>query len=448
MNDLALKLLAIGLSFSVFFQCYLIKRKVGTYLFPPCIFSMAWFVFTICPLIFLWQIPVNPLGMAYILICTLVFSLSALPFNWAKAYKLNSKKCKNDLKVFDTKFLKYCFFISIALAILFAMLAAIENGFSLQKMIFSVMETSNDYARKRIWGKIEYTSLGKLSTMFVYSAAAMGGFIYYLESNRYYKNIFLAISFLPALYVMLTQSSKVVLFISLSYFIGSNVLMKLQSNQLKLFDKKILIKFLIYGLILIVPIIISVISRGNDLLIGVSALDLLLHSFNSYLLGSFFAFSDFFASYLGFDSLVEYAHNVNYWGRYTFKPLFDAIDMGAVFPVGIFSEQYKITGLINTNIYTIFRGLIYDYGLFGSVVFIFISGLIINSAFYKLLCDKENFFLSIIFITSIVFIFFADLMSLFMARYTLPVFVLLYVILKLNRHFYQIDRLNSPQDGK
>jgi len=276
----------------------------------------------------------------------------------------------------------------------------------------------------------------------------MGGFIYYLESNRYYKNIFLAISFLPALYVMLTQSSKVVLFISLSYFIGSNVLMKLQSNQLKLFDKKILIKFLIYGLILIVPIIISVISRGNDLLIGVSALDLLLHSFNSYLLGSFFAFSDFFASYLGFDSLVEYAHNVNYWGRYTFKPLFDAMDMGAVFPVGIFSEQYKITGLINTNIYTIFRGLIYDYGLFGSVVFIFISGLIINSAFYKLLCDKENFFLSIFFITSIVFIFFTDLMSLFMARYTLPVFVLLYVILKLNRHFYQIDRLNSPQDGK
>jgi len=448
MNDLTLKLLAIFLSFAIFLQSYCMKRKVGTYLFPPCIFSMAWFIFTIFPLLLLFQIPVNPLGIGYILICSLTFSLSALPFNWQKAYQLNTRKSQNDLRLFDSQFIKYCFFFSLILAIVFAMVDATKNGFDLYKMIFQVMETSNDYARRRNWGQLNYTLFGKLSIMFVYSSASMGGFLYYRETNKFIKNLLLILSFSPALYVMLTQSSKIVLFISIAYFIGSNLLIKIIANDLNIFDKKLFIKIFSYALVLIIPIIISVISRGNLLLVGISTTGLLMHSFNSYILGSFFAFSDFFANYLGFHSLIEYSHQYNYWGRYTFKPFYDAIGFETTFPLGTFGEQYKIINVINTNIYTIFRGLIYDFGIFGSIFFIFISGLVINGGFYKLMCDRENNFLGVFFITSIVFIFFSDLLSLFMARYTLPVFILLYLILKLNRNLSKMHHSKLPKEGK
>lgn len=432
LSDLTLKFICIFISCSIFYQSYLIKNRVGTYLFPPAIFSLAWFAFSIFPLLLLISVPVNPAGIVYILICTLFFSLSATPFNWKNAYELNALKGGDILGKLNSNFLRYCLFISIILSVVCALLSASENGFDIREMLFKFMKVSNEYAEKRIGGGLQYTYIGKFATMFIYSSASLGGLLFFAEKKEFYKNLFLLMALLPAVFVMLTQSSKVVLYIAIAYFFASNMLMMVLKNDLNIFNKRFFIRLLSYALIFSIPIVISTISRVNNLLIGVDASKLLFHSFNSYVLGSFFSFSDFFASYLGFPSLLSYVHQDHFWGRYTVKPLFDALGYGADFPVGIYIEQYRVVDVMNTNIFTIFRGLIYDFGVFGSLLAIFISGLIINGVFYRLLCDKDNIFASVFFITSIVFIFFSNLMSLFMARYTLPVFLFVYIALKLN----------------
>jgi len=446
MQEIIFKMLLVMISFCFYFQSKLIKGKVGTYLFPPCIFSMAWFFFTIFPLLFLPQIVVSLFGIAYIFTCTLAFSLSAIPFNWKLAYEKNATRSWHYLNEINSPFIKYCFYGSVTLAILFTIIAAMNNGFDFHRIFFNLMEVSKDYARKREAGQINYAFAGKVSVMFMYGSSALGALLYCVNANKFYKNFILVFSLIPALYVMLTQSSKIVLIIAIFYFIASNLLFNILSNKLEIFNKKIIIKIFFCGLILILPVVVSIIARGNNLLGNIGIFNLLLHSFNSYVLGSFLAFSDFFANYLGFPSLIDYEHHQQFWGRYTVKSIFDFLNMGSQFPVGIYSEQYKIDNLINTNIYTIFRGLIYDFGIFGSIVFIFLIGLVINGFFYRLLSDEQNIFAAVFFITSIVFILFTDLMSLFMARYTFLVFAFLYFVLKCNALIYKIPTFT--QDGK
>lgn len=155
----------------------------------------------------------------------------------------------------------------------------------------------------------------------------------------------------------------------------------------------------------------------------------------SYTCGQIYAFSDFFSNYLGFKTEINYIHTYNSYGLFTFRSISDLIRTAHPFPVGIFEDSFSYSNGIATNIFTIFRGLIYDFGLVGTICFMFIFGLVIHAFFYRLLFFRNSFLACASFIITVVFIQFSYLMSLFMARYAFLILGGLFIILWANNKY-------------
>jgi hypothetical protein len=80
-------------------------------------------------------------------------------------------------------------------------------------------------------------------------------------------------------------------------------------------------------------------------------------------------------------------------------------------PLGVYDEFFEIDGVLITNIYTAFRGLIFDFGLFGSLLFAVLAGLIANLSFYFLLCKRFAVIPVVIFIYMVGLIYQSYLVS-------------------------------------
>jgi len=86
---------------------------------------------------------------------------------------------------------------------------------------------------------------------------------------------------------------------------------------------------------------------------------------------SYFAFSDWFEHHV-FDkpSSVTYSDPPGRtWGYWTFMVFGRIIHPEYELPPGYFDEYIEIGSVLQTNIFTMFRGLIYDFGLVGSLAF-------------------------------------------------------------------------------
>jgi len=438
MIEISEKLLAILFSLLIFGQAYLIRRTFGTFLIPAALFSLAWFLYTIIPLIVLFNVPVNPLSIFYILICVSAFSLSSLPFNWFNALKKNELKTTSDYNQFNSKFIHYLFYISIFSSIIFTIAGAVSNGFDPYSMVFDLMKTSGQYATMRGHGELDYGNLGRLSIFFTYTTPILGGFISHHQKNKVSQLTILLLAFTPSLFLMLTQSTKLILFISIGFYCAAIFLMKIYSKKLELFNWHLILKF--FGLILLVFPLISISFLSRD---GFSDFDdaekiiaQLNTSVNSYAFGQIYAFSDFFTHYLGFDTELNYDDSFNSYGYYTFKSILDSLGGDKEFPIGIFEEGYSYKNVVATNIYTIFRGLIYDFGGVGAICFMFAFGLLIHTFFYRVLNARNSWFACSVFIVSVAFIEFTYLMSIFMARYAYLILVALGIILWANNKYW------------
>ena len=108
--------------------------------------------------------------------------------------------------------------------------------------------------------------------------------------------------------------------------------------------------------------------------------DALWHLGASYAFGHLYAFSDWFTHYVGNPSANRYASESAGYGFYTFMTFFKAFGDTRHVPVGIYDEFFEYKDVLITNIYTIFRGLITDFGLIGTIVYMFVSGYVFHLA--------------------------------------------------------------------
>ncbi|MEW6088367.1 MAG: O-antigen polymerase [bacterium] len=428
------KLLAIVFSVMMLVQAFVIRLAVGTYIIPAAIFSLAWFVYTFFPLVILFNVPINPFSILYIFLCTLAFSLSALPFNWSNAFKANETKksvCEPQL---DSKFIRCCLYISIVLSIVFSTYSMVLNGYDLKSIFFDPIATSGRFAAMRGTKGLEYGIIGTLSVFFTYIAPVLGGFVSYSQKTRSWKMVFLALSLTPALYIMVTQSSKLVLFVASSLYLASILLMKIYAGKTNLFKISYMPKSIGIIFLLLPLVLISFISREGYFDSGnlSRTIGLLRFAITSYTLGEIYAFSDFFSFYVGMESVSTFLDDFNSFGYYTFASIFNTFGITRVFSPGIYMETGHFDNVFETNIFTIFRGLIYDFGGLGSFIFIFCFGLVVHAFFYRLLSRQNSRLASVVFITSIVFIVTSYLFSVFLARYMFLNGLGLYIILLVN----------------
>lgn len=434
MPDYLDKLLAILFSFLILGQGYLVRRVVGTWIFPACLFAIFWFIYTAVPLIFFFTVPVQPMALAYIFVCTCAFSLSSVAFNWKFAFKRNREKPNVAAECFNSGLMRQIFYWSSGLSIALIIISSAINGMDLYSMIFKMFESAAMYTEKRYGDELDDNLFGRVATLLMYVSPIVGGFLYYDSRSTLGKFLIVVVAASPSLFIMVTQSSKGALFLAMVFFYAAILIRKLYADDLVLFKPGVVRQMAFYMLLLLPILTVSFLSRGlyamddNNLVYAA-----LVRYFASYTSGHMYAFSDWFTHYMGEPTRQVYTDHFYSYGNYTFMAIFKMLGISATFPQGVFDEYFSHKNVIESNIYTMFRGLIYDFGGAGGVLFMFVSGLVLHYSFYRMLTSVLAPFACAIFICSLGYYYTSFIISLLMWNSVYVTAVLVALLLYWNK---------------
>ncbi len=437
MDELLAKLLAVAFSLLILWQAWVVKRVVGTWLFPACFFGLFWFLFTFLPLLTLWWIPVDPLPIAYILISCVLFSVGALPYDWRKIYDVYAKYSgcvkRNDFCIYGSWLIKSAFLASAFGAIVCLIANALFQGFTITDLLFRFLESSARYAVMRYSEEIQSNIFGQLSILLTYLAVTLGGMLIAASSGTKRRAWIIWWSFTPSVLVMLAQSAKGLFLLSIGMFLGAMWVVRIRQGEVLLFSHTAIMRSSKWIVLVIPLIVLSFMSRGlyssDDTAFIVSQL---ARYFASYTCGHLYAFSDWFGAYIGENSMQSYVDQVGNYGFYTFMSVFKLFGSEKVTPMGTYDEYFEYGSILITNIYTAYRGLILDFGLIGSLIFSLISSVVFHLGFACLLTSKRPTFSLAMFVYMIAYIYNSFLISSLMWNSIYAGFLLLWGLLYVN----------------
>jgi oligosaccharide repeat unit polymerase len=423
--------LALLFSILILLNAFGMRRLVGTWLFPACIFAVFWFLFTFLPLAALTDLPIDPRGTAFILCFTLAFSASSLAgFRWRWAFKQNELKAAPE-EYFNTRFLRTTLAASSALALVCFAINMRIQGFSFSDLFLHSIETAASYSSRR--GQYELTPniASKIELTFAYLAATLGGLLFGSSKSRRQAALAMTGAFLPAIASLLLESAKGLLFQFIALFFGCVLVTRLFKRKLYLMNASDARRVALAILILVPLTAVSFLSRG---LFGVSDASVVAQElpryFASYAFGHLYAFSDWLSFSTGGQSTVNYAADPSGHGFYTFTPLFKLF--GSTREAPAFDDVFVGGNILLGNIYTMFRGLILDFGIVGSMVYAFLSGVVIHLGFYYLLVKRRPVISVAFFIYVIGYFYSSALISFFMYNITPASIALLSLCLAMN----------------
>jgi len=428
------KCLALVFSLMILGQAYLVRRYVGTWLFPACLFGLFWFGYTFVPLAILFWVPVNPYAVAFLFLCTLAFSMGSLFFDWKTAFVRNGQKCETATLVYGSPFLKRTFYLLALASIAFLILDLFEQGFTLQELFFDLQVSAATYANMLYSEDLTINNFARLGIVCTFLGAILGGFLFPCTSRKAERWFILALSFLPAALVAITQTAKGLLFLSIVFFYAGLLVYRVSVGKLRLAEKGSL-KLLVPGMaVLILIVTTAFIWRGLSKIEDRDELMSRLTSyFASYSCGHLYGFSDWFAFMIGRHSELTYAHEGTSYGFYTFMSLFQLMGSHKLVPMGVFDDYYTYGDLLTGNIYTMFRGLILDFGFAGSVLFMFLTGVLLHKTFHVMLLKKRPVFTVAMFVFAVGYFYSSFVTSALSANRTYVAFALLWIILQMNK---------------
>ncbi|WP_434675145.1 O-antigen polymerase [Pseudomonas sp. D3-10] len=382
----------INFFLSVFFLigAWSSKKAFSVWLNPVSIFSLFWFFYTAFPLVVAFEAPVNPLAIVYILFFCLSFSLSGYMFPWRVALARNENK-PNAAYYFNRPLMVAAFYGAAGFAVLMNFLGVLQQGISIDQLISNPIAVGGIYAGKRYSGEIVSNVFSQLGLQSSYYAAVFGGLIYGSRGSVKGKKKFLVLAFLPALLVMFLQSAKGLFFFSIFLFLGGLLVTRLYNKNYTLINYSGLRVLSMYGLLVFPVVLASFLSRGiyelDDTSLILNRLRYYLVTYSSVHLP---AFSDWFSERYLNESSMTYRHDFLTMGFYTFMSFFHLAGDERGLPMGIYDEFYTYGDYVKGNLFTVFRGLINDFGLFGSFVFAFVVGVFCNLSYWRLLTCRNS----------------------------------------------------------
>ena len=425
------KIGSIIVSFLFLGNYFIGSRILKSKLHPSILFSLFWFFFTFIPEFFLFDYKTNLFSEIYIYILSLILIIPAILGFYYKPKSI----IKSSDKIDSNKFRILLKLFSI-ISILTSFSLVIVNGFSLSEILSNFMITSGAFAAKRGKIGIEYGLIGVLNVSTTYVSSAIGGYLIGLNYEAKKRSVSdYLFAFAPALFLMLIESQKLIFIISLGYIMGGLFLYFNLSNK-KIYLMPIIRKLLILIIILVPFILISFVTRdhfhqldfGSDIFYQYLYRDIV-----NYFLSEIFAFSDFFTYYVGYSSQLAYQTTSDFPGEYTFFSVVKMFGFAESVLPGFYNEVYQLGDLTPAMIFTIFRGVLQDFGIVGSFFVFFGIGIFFDMVM-RFVCSSGNYVLAnVLYISSVVFILFSYILSLFMARFSFLVALLLYLSFKISQ---------------
>jgi oligosaccharide repeat unit polymerase len=427
------KIIAIIFSLGILSIGILVAKWLKTFLNPTTIFCFFWFLYTFFPLIFVINVPVNALSIIFIFIALLFFSISIIFFKWNIAFVKNQLKRELESNLFSNSFMINMNHLMFIIIIICLIIDIYIQGFTIFDFTGNFFESSNKFMVKRYSDEIIPNPFSQILNILNYSLNILGGIVLGSKiENKKTKIKLLIINILPAAIITLTQAAKGTILLSIVLFFSGILISRVFKHNLELTNKKTN-KLLFWASIsLLIILLISFLSRGLYELEGSDLISTLKYNFNSYAFGHIYAFSDWFSFYLFSESMEDYVFNGHTNGFYTFMSIFKAFGDTTFVPPGVFTEYFSYNNILQTNIYTFFRGTITDFGIFGSFIFCFFLGLISNFTYYCILYFKKPIWSISLFSILLGFYYTSFIISLFIWKSVFITILVVSVILKIN----------------
>lgn len=269
----------------------------------------------------------------------------------------------------DTTKLAIIMLLLSGLGMLAAVQLIVSKGFGLNSLlsVSSYVNMANQLSIDRYTGG----SISGIITILLamgYAGALCGGLLFASTKSPLLRGIAL-LSILPLLVFTIVYTTRATTLYGLIMFASSNIVGKaLQERpKLKLFNRTNIILGLV-GLIVIPGLfLVTQIARAGIDGANLEIILKVLHHLRSWFAGNVSGFSVWIDN--------QFQPEAPNWGLYTFSGIFDLLGIEkrapGVFKTMVFIEPERINA---TNIYTLFRFLIADFGIIGTILVMYIIG--------------------------------------------------------------------------
>lgn len=382
------RLAAIAFSLGILGIAFLHRRLSGTWATPGAMFCAFWFLFSFIPLIALFSVPINPAAVAYILLGCVAFSIPDLLTNWRPAFQRNAALAVSRRPFLQSPIIHATFIIAFFTSNACILLDLMLQNVSFSNIFFQFFETSNNLLARRYAGEWSVNLYGQIGIVMAYLCVTFGGLVHAQTCSPSRRWAVLIMVMTPPIFIMLISAAKGTFVLAIAILLGAHLVHRVLTGKQPHVDVAALALQLKY-LVFVAPLlVVSFLSRGLH-----SAGDAgfiirkIRNNFAVYAFWHIYAFSDWFTFRINQSSLQDYTLEPPSLGYFTFMPLFEMFGSAKTVPPGVYDE-YLSVGEFSGNIYTIFRGLITDFGLVGGLLFLLVTGALFNLAYRRMLTSR------------------------------------------------------------
>lgn len=400
------------------------------YLSPIKVFVYFWGIqIILCLILFGDTVIWNYTGLIWIMVllmaCNFISVITVRKI--ARGYVANGK---SKVKKFQPFLIKHklsniFLIILILVGLLYAAMLIQKYGFSIRNLfdLSKLLEMNNSIAVQRYSGTSESGVASKLLLIFVYAAPMCGGYsLFYAEDKR---TVVLSImTFIPELIVLLTENTKAPMIGCVIFFVSGWLVANMAKNgQIKKFKFKTVVIALTVAIGLVALLAMTMMLRLGRW--DLNAYATVQTKMANYAFGHIPAFDNWFGNNLGD---LPYS-----FGLQTFVGIFSFIGISAR-NQGIYLDNY-VGGALATNVYTYFRGLVEDFGVVGSILFLLLILAFINSSYKKLSRGRNTIMNQVILMIGYSFILFP-----YVSLFSYNSFILAFVLFAVYLYAVQVKK--------
>ncbi len=370
---------------------------------PAVLYGLFWFSMTFLPLVALIDVPIYPGGVAFIALTVIAFSVPALLMArlWPASVALSQAR-RDSSSLSGSRSLAVAFIVMQALTLCFVVINLQLQGFTIAEFAANPIAAANRYLMARYDGLVSPNIFSQASVVLNYIAVAVGGILIVRVRGLVAQAAILVAAFLPSLVYMQVYADKGTLFLAAAYFFGALVASRVAAGDLRLMTRGTLISIFTCLVILVPALVLTMAARNGSPNGPTDAIGKIMFYLRSYAFGHIYAFSDWFNHYLVGSSVMEYTDPAgNTWGYWSVMAVGEILWPEYELPDGYFTEYFFVSGVIQTNVYTMFRGAIYDFGVSGILIVMSLIGWAGAASYQRMLATRhpvisQSFFIFLI----------------------------------------------------
>lgn len=356
-------LISIFVVFLNFVVAYTLRTIHKTWLAPSALYALWWSVTTLVSILVGYRETIPFAGLVWILFSSVLIGVGSLIF--LPKYTVNNIPdpiSQNNLTKVNIPVLRKIYILALFLGLFYIVLLLMFQKQPLKD--FTTLEgyllLAAKFSKERYEDNVVLPMYIKLLLPFVFFACFIGGILFSVIREKKYLLCFIPSIIISALF---TEKSSI-LFCS-SMWLSGYLCSHLFKKQLILFRFSTVIKIIAITFVVGAILVLSSFARMGN--IEAELVNDVIDKLYSSLFGHIAAFSNWLNTY-------DFQNETTYFGKYTFAGIFEFFDISKR-DQGLYIVNYQLANGELTNLYTIHKGLILDYSIFGTLIVYMVFGI-------------------------------------------------------------------------